>query len=162
MDYDGLVSAGSNLDQITWMDVRINGVVVTSRHGKPVEINALCILDEFLKQAGTPDEQYLSLANRVKGSFNNRYFCEETQCLYDVVDVDNNSVRPNQTWVLSLPFKILDQKKAKKGYQTIPSQLYNIYVLRSLSNQDEHFISTYIGKIWDRDMAYHMGTTWGF
>ena len=41
MDSDGLIIAGSDLDQITWMDVRVGDFVVTPRHGKPVEINAL-------------------------------------------------------------------------------------------------------------------------
>ena len=41
MDEDCLISGGSDLDQITWMDVRVGDLVVTPRHGKPVEINAL-------------------------------------------------------------------------------------------------------------------------
>jgi len=41
MEEDGLVAGGSDLDQITWMDVRVGEWVVTPRHGKPVEINAL-------------------------------------------------------------------------------------------------------------------------
>ena len=41
MEEDGLIHAGSGLDQITWMDVRVGDWVATPRHGKPVEINAL-------------------------------------------------------------------------------------------------------------------------
>ena len=41
MDTDGLIFAGGGLDQVTWMDVRVGDYVVTPRHGKPVEINAL-------------------------------------------------------------------------------------------------------------------------
>lgn len=41
MDDDGLIYAGGGLDQVTWMDVRVGDYVVTPRHGKPVEINAL-------------------------------------------------------------------------------------------------------------------------
>ena len=40
MDEDGLISAGSGLDQVTWMDVRAGEILPTPRHGKPVEINA--------------------------------------------------------------------------------------------------------------------------
>ena len=36
MDEDSLIMAGDGLDQVTWMDVRVNGIVVTPRHGKPV------------------------------------------------------------------------------------------------------------------------------
>ena len=41
MDKDGLICAGDGYDQVTWMDVRVGTWVVTPRHGKPVEINAL-------------------------------------------------------------------------------------------------------------------------
>ena len=41
MDDDYLIHAGSGLDQVTWMDVRVGDWVATPRHGKPVEINAL-------------------------------------------------------------------------------------------------------------------------
>ncbi|MBM6839480.1 glycogen debranching protein, partial [Clostridium saudiense] len=32
----------------------------------------------------------------------------------------------------------------------------------SLSFMDKDYKSKYIGKLFDRDCAYHMGTTWGF
>ena len=49
MAEDGLISAGSPEVQLTWMDARVDQWVVTPRHGKAVEINALwynalCIL----------------------------------------------------------------------------------------------------------------------
>ena len=33
MEDDGLIHAGSGLDQITWMDVRVGDWVATPRHG---------------------------------------------------------------------------------------------------------------------------------
>ncbi len=41
MDADGLIRAGDGNHQPTWMDAKIGDWVVTPRHGKPVEINAL-------------------------------------------------------------------------------------------------------------------------
>lgn len=38
---DGLLRAGEGQVQLTWMDAKINDWVVTPRHGKPVEIQAL-------------------------------------------------------------------------------------------------------------------------
>src|SRR5262249_38664559 len=38
---DGLLVAGGEGTQLTWMDAKVNGRVITPRHGKPVEINAL-------------------------------------------------------------------------------------------------------------------------
>ena len=39
MDTDGLIFAGKGMDQVTWMDVCVDGILPTPRHGKPVEIN---------------------------------------------------------------------------------------------------------------------------
>ena len=38
---DGLLCAGSEQTQLTWMDAKRDGVVFTPRHGKAIEINAL-------------------------------------------------------------------------------------------------------------------------
>ena len=40
--------------------------------------------------------------------------------------------------------------------------LYSTYGMRSLSFLDNEYKSKYIGKLINRDLAYHMGTTWGF
>jgi len=57
MDKDGLISAGGGLEQVTWMDVRVENILPTPRHGKPVEINAywynaLRIVDLFAGMLG--------------------------------------------------------------------------------------------------------------
>src|SRR5437868_14726636 len=37
---DGLITQGAEGWALTWMDARVNGVPVTARAGKPVELNA--------------------------------------------------------------------------------------------------------------------------
>lgn len=167
MEEDGLISAGSDLDQITWMDVRVNGIVVTPRHGKPVEINALwynalMIMDEFARRYHLPHQDYVELAGLVKKSFNEKFFSKETKCLYDVIDPVDNSIRPNQIWVLSLPYKVLDDDTSKIVFETVTKELYNTYGLRSLASSDDRFEPLYEGELVKRDFCYHMGTTWGF
>jgi predicted glycogen debranching enzyme len=49
MDDDGLLLAGGEGVQLTWMDAKVGGWVVTPRLGKPVEVqalwyNALCLM----------------------------------------------------------------------------------------------------------------------
>ena len=61
-----------------------------------------------------------------------------------------------------MPFSILDIEKEKKIVNTVYKHLYATYGLRSLSFMDKEYKSKYIGKLFDRDCAYHMGTTWGF
>ena len=167
MDKDGLIIAGSNLDQITWMDVRVGDFVVTPRHGKPVEINALWynalkIMEVFCGYNNEDYSMYSSLAKVVKKSFNDRFYNPETNCLFDVLDENDASIRPNQLFVTSLPFKILDKDIAKKVVNTCKAELFVKYGIRSLSFKDPRFKPKYQGKLWDRDMAYHMGTSWGF
>lgn len=167
MDEDGLIFAGDGLDQVTWMDVRVGDLVVTPRHGKPVEINALWynalkIMEKLSKYYGEDYEVYRKLSVKVKESFERKFWNEKTQCLYDVVDENDDKIRPNQIWAVSLPFSILDKEKEKKIVNAVYKHLYSTYGLRSLSFMDKDFKKQYIGKLIDRDKAYHMGTTWAF
>lgn len=166
MDSDFLISCGDKDTQITWMDVKTNGIAVTPRFGKPVEINALWYnalrIMDILSKDTNDSTDYLQMSMVVKDSFNKKFYNKETKCLYDTIDPYDAKIRPNQCFVLSLPFKVLDEVYAKDVLSVITNDLYNIYGLRSLSLNDKEFKPRYEGKLWDRDMAYHMGTTWGF
>ncbi len=95
MDEDGLLSAGQGLDQVTWMDVRINDILPTPRHGKPVEVNAywynaLRIMEMFgrlLCQKGNTEEfrAYDSMAQKAGKSFREKFWNEKASCLKDVL-----------------------------------------------------------------------------
>lgn len=167
MDEDGLIFAGSGLDQVTWMDVRVGDIVVTPRHGKPVEINALwynalCIMEELRIRFNKENLYYKELSLKVKDSFNKKFWNKDKQCLFDVIDEDDDKIRPNQLWAVSLPFSILDREKEKQIVDTSYKHLYSTYGLRSLSFMDKEFKDKYIGELFKRDLSYHMGTTWGF
>lgn len=167
MDEDGLIKSGSGLDQVTWMDVRVGSLVVTPRHGKAVEINALwynalCILEELRIKFYEEDLGLEELKIKVKSSFNKRFWNEEKNCLFDVIDEKDDKIRPNQINVVSLPFSIISREKEKMVVDTVHKHLYSSYGLRSLSYEDKDFKSKYIGKLIDRDLAYHMGTSWGY
>lgn len=169
MDKDGLIHAGGGFDQVTWMDVRVGEWVVTPRHGKPVEINALWynalrVMEKLAKKFGDNPSEYVRLATMVKKSFNAKFWNEEKRCLYDVVDEKGNDamIRPNQIWAVSLPYTMLDSDKEKMVVNTVMEHLYASYGLRSLSPEDSEYKGNYIGKLHDRDAAYHQGTTWAF
>ena len=167
MDEDSLIHAGGGFDQVTWMDVRVGEWVVTPRHGKPVEINALWynalkVMEELSKKFGKPSEEYTQLAEKVKESFVKKFWNPDKQCLFDVVDENDAKIRPNQIWAVSLPFTMLDREKEKAVVDTVLSHLYANYGLRSLSPFDEEYKGIYFGKLHDRDAAYHQGTAWAF
>ena len=172
MDEDGLIMAGGGLDQVTWMDVRVEDILPTPRHGKPVEINAywynaLRIMDYFGKEYGlaTEDEMnYAELAEVVKESFLGQFWNEEKDCLKDVISgtKSDNQIRCNQIWAISLPFSILPEAQEKKVVEAVFQKLYTPYGLRTLAPEDAEFRPFYGGAQLDRDLAYHQGTVWPF
>ena len=167
MDSDGLIIAGSGLDQVTWMDVRVGDILPTPRHGKPVEINAywynaLRIMAEFAKLTGRDAEAYETLADRVRVSFIREFWMEEKHCLRDVVSgtAADAQIRCNQIWVLSLPFTMLEEEKERQILDTVFEKLYTPYGLRTLDPADPEFRPEYGGEVLKRDLAYHQGTVW--
>lgn len=169
MEEDGLIHAGSGLDQVTWMDVRVGDWVATPRHGKPVEINALwyhalCLMEEWATRFGEDGSHYATLAAHAKESFAKEFWNEKDGCLYDVVDglEGDASLRPNQIYAVSLPHRMLDADKEKKIVDKVYEKLYAKTGLRSLSPDDKEYHPTYEGCLDKRDHAYHQGTSWGF
>lgn len=170
MEEDGLISAGEGYDQVTWMDVRIKDVLPTPRHGKPVEINAywyndLKVMEVFSKLTGMGDASgYGRLSEKVKVSFNEKFWNEEKGCLFDVVSgtAADSQIRCNQIWAVSVPFGMLDEYRERQVVEKVFTHLYTPYGLRSLSPADPEFRPFYGGTVWDRDLAYHQGTVWGF
>lgn len=169
MEEDGLIHAGSNLDQVTWMDVRVGDWVATPRHGKPVEINALwyhalCLMEEWATRFGEDGSHYAALAAHAKESFAKEFWNEKDGCLYDVVDglEGDATLRPNQIYAVSLPHRMLDADKEKKIVDKVYEKLYAKTGLRSLSPDDKEYHPTYEGCLDKRDHAYHQGTSWGF
>ncbi|MDO5518121.1 MAG: amylo-alpha-1,6-glucosidase [Clostridium sp.] len=167
MDSDGLISAGSHLDQVTWMDVRIDDILPTPRHGKPVEINAywynalnvMSVLGEVL---GQNVSVYECLIQKVRKNFNEKFWNEEKSCLKDVVSGSeyDTQIRCNQIWAVSGHFSILSPDKERMVLQTVFEKLYTPYGLRTLSCDDPEFKGFYGGSQYDRDLAYHQGTVW--
>lgn len=171
MDSDSLISAGADLEQLTWMDVRVGDHLPTPRHGKPVEINAywysgLKVMEEFAKKLGKEAQanDYAVLAQKVKESFLAKFWNEEENCLKDVLsgNGEENQIRCNQIWVLTQPFTMLPAEKEKQVIEKVRKELYTTIGLRTLSPKDPAFHEIYIGPMQKRDRAYHQGTTWAF
>ncbi|XCP86662.1 amylo-alpha-1,6-glucosidase [Roseburia hominis] len=168
MDEDGLILAGGNLDQVTWMDVRVGQILPTPRHGKPVEINAywynaLCIMEQFGPLLGERTE-YKVLAAQVKESFREKFWNPAARCLKDVISgtAADEQIRCNQIWAVSMPFSALDEEQARQVVDTVFEKLYTPCGLRTLEKSDPQFCKAYKGEQIKRDLAYHQGTVWVF
>jgi glycogen debranching enzyme, archaeal type, putative len=170
---DGLLSQGQVGYQLTWMDAKVGDWVVTPRRGKAVEINALWynalrILETLLRQESdeTNALKMAGHANRAWTSFNERFWYEEGQYLYDVVDgeagVNDAALRPNQIFALSLDNPVLVESRWQRIVEVVEDELLTPVGLRSLACSDPAYKPKYDGDLRARDAAYHQGTVWAW
>jgi len=165
---DGLIAAGAEGYQLTWMDAKVNDWVVTPRRGKPVEIqalwhNALCCMAEWATSLGLQPGMYQERAAQVRNSFAPKYWNDAARCLFDVVDGPEGrdaAIRPNQIFAISLPHPVLERKHWVDVMETVTDRLLTPYGLRTLSSDHPDYKSRYRGDLLARDAAYHQGTVW--
>ena len=166
VDDDGLLFSGEPGVQLTWMDAKVGDRVVTARHGKPVEIqalwyNALRIMEQLEARFNDPNK-YGEMAEKALASFNAVFWNEEAGCLYDVVNGEKRdaSIRPNQVIAISLANSMLSKERAASVLRVIERELLTPRGLRTLSPADPNYIGRYEGGPATRDGAYHQGTVW--
>jgi len=165
LDRDGLLAAGERGVQLTWMDAKVGGWIVTQRAGKPVEVQALLL--NALKIAGEFSPGWKDLLERGLNSFRQRFWNEANGCLYDVVDVNHRkgevdpTFRPNQILAVGgLPFSLLDQEQALRVVAAVEARLWVPLGLRSLAPSEPGYAPRYEGGVPERDGCYHQGTVW--
>ncbi len=166
---DGLLYAGEGGTQLTWMDAKVNNEVITPRIGKPIEINALWYnalrtMALFARRINKPHQEYTAMADRTQLRFARFWNSEKNYC-YDVLDTHNGddiTLRPNQLFAVSLPEPLLSQPQQRSIVDICGRQLLTSYGLRSLNPDDNHYHGNYGGNQYQRDSAYHQGTTWGW
>jgi predicted glycogen debranching enzyme len=162
---DGLLSAGVPGVQLTWMDAKVGGWVVTPRIGKPVEVQALWI--NALRIAATWNAKWQPPAEQASTAFRERFSDPATHALFDNVDVDHvegaidRSIRPNQIFALGgLPFPLLEGAAARAVLDQVEAHLLTPLGLRTLAPSDPAYRGHYAGSPLQRDGAYHQGTVW--
>jgi predicted glycogen debranching enzyme len=170
---DGLLTQGEGGYQLTWMDAKCDGWVVTPRRGKAVEINALFynalrLLEEWTRRMGDEPRalQLEEYAARARASFNRRFWYEEGGYLYDVIDGEDGSpdaaLRPNQIFSISLDHPVLDEDRWPAVVDVVQRELLTPVGLRSLARSHPDYKPSYDGDLRTRDAAYHQGTVWSW
>jgi predicted glycogen debranching enzyme len=169
---DGLLVQGAEGYQLTWMDAKCDGWVVTPRRGKAVEINALWynalrLLEAWERTEGRDDaaRDLGERAARAQASFNRRFWYEEGGHLFDVVDGpegDDPKCRPNQLFAIALDHAVLDPSRWSAVLDVVRARLVTPVGLRSLAPGDPDYKPQYYGDLRTRDAAYHQGTVWGW
>lgn len=161
--YDGLIASGPAL---TWMDARLDGQPVSPRAGKCCEINALwySTLRDMQNLAGAQDLSqdtgtgFAHLAETVARSYR-KFWNSETGCLFDVIDHEDASIRPNQIIAAGIPGLLPDVMKMSI-LDVVTRELLTPYGLRTLSPRDPRYAGRYEGDMRRRDGSYHQGTVW--
>lgn len=166
---DGLLYAGQEGVQLTWMDAKVGNNVITPRMGKPVEVNALWYsalrsMSEFARLAGKSPGQFDSAGDLALNGFG-RFWNDESGCCFDVIDGpkgNDPSLRPNQIFAVCLSSSPLDGGRQKKVVDACAEKLLTSHGLRSLAPGSPGYKGVYGGDQASRDGAYHQGTVWGW
>jgi predicted glycogen debranching enzyme len=169
---DGLLRQGAEGYQLTWMDAKVDGWVVTPRRGKAVEINALWynalrLLEGWLHEAGDAGAagEIAAEAGRMRDAFNRRFWNEPAGHLFDVVDGevgDDPACRPNQVLAIALAHPVLDESHWAPVLEAVREALLTPVGLRSLAPGHPDYKPRYDGDLRARDAAYHQGTVWAW
>ncbi len=189
---DGLLVQGEEGYQLTWMDAKVDGWVVTPRRGKAVEINALWynalrLMERWLRDAGAASgaAEMRAHADRAHASFNARFWSDDLGHLFDVVDAagpdfspgagdaasrdvspgagsNDPACRPNQLFSISLEHPVLAPARWRAIVDVVEARLLTPVGLRSLAPGHPDYKPQYFGDLRTRDAAYHQGTVWGW
>ena len=167
LDKDGLISAGTENTQNTWMDAKYQNHCFTPRNGKAVEVNAmwynsLMILKELSNKFGKRKEskKYQELAEKCKKSFEEKFYNKKKKCLFDVIG--DGKIRPNQLFATALSHPVLDPncEIAEEMFNTVTKKLLNKYGLKTKKKKEKGYVDIYEGDGFRRDSSYHQGITW--
>ncbi len=177
LDDDGLLYAGEDGVQLTWMDAKVGDWVVTPRVGKPIEINALWysalrMMEQLAQQLGKPSLEFRAMAEQTLGGFQ-QFWSQDLGYCFDVLDGPeghDNALRPNQIFAVSLPMAagkigaspLLSLEQQRAVVHVCGQSLYASVGLRSLSQNHASYEGHYGGNQLQRDGVYHQGITWGW
>jgi predicted glycogen debranching enzyme len=164
---DGLLVQGEPGVQLTWMDAKVGEWVVTPRHGKPVEINALWInmlrvlawLSDKLGQEREAHRFSLE-ADQAASSFEEKFWHPIRGHYLDTIEPTDASLRPNQVIAMALPFSPVDPARAKQALQVVARELLTPFGLRTLGPNEPGYRGEFKGSLPELDAAYHQGTVW--
>jgi predicted glycogen debranching enzyme len=170
---DGLLRQGAEGYQLTWMDAKVDGWVVTPRRGKAVELNALWynalrLLETWSRECpgAVSTAELCAYAERTCESFNRRFWNEEGGYCYDLVDTEGGgndpALRPNQLLSISLKHPVLDRARWEQVVTICRDRLLTPVGLRSLAPGHPDYKPKYYGDLRSRDAAYHQGTVWAW
>ena len=153
---------------LSWMNAYVHGHPVTERAGYQVETNAfwynaLCFAVDMENKYGPKKsafvERWAPVRDLVKENYQPTFWKQDWGYLADYVNNgwQDQAVRPNQLFAISLEYSPVDDEVMSYVVQTINNELVTKRGLRSLSPRNPAYKGVYEGSQIDRDLAYHQG-----
>ena len=153
---------------LSWMNAYVHGRPVTERAGYQVETNAfwynaLCFAVDMENKYGPKKsafvERWAPVRDLVKENYQPTFWRQDWGYLVDYVNNgwQDQAVRPNQLFAISLEYSPVDEEVMSYVVQTINNELVTRRGLRSLSPRNPAYKGVYEGSQIDRDLAYHQG-----
>ena len=169
MHPNGLLWAQMDGVALSWMNAYISGRAVTERAGYQVETNAFWYnairfaIEMERKYASNKSfvKQWEPIAALFEANFQKTFWNEDRRCLADYVDNfgQNMDIRPNQLFAISLRYSAIEDELHPLILKVIDSELVTARGIRTLSPRDAKYKGVYEGSQYDRDLAYHQGST---
>ena len=153
---------------LSWMNAYVHGRPVTERAGYQVETNAfwynaLCFAVDMENKYGPKNSDFVAkwapVRDLVKENFQPTFWRADWGYLVDYVNNgwQDQAVRPNQLFAISLEYVAVDDEVISYVVKTINDELVTRRGLRSLSPRNPVYRGVYEGSQIDRDLAYHQG-----
>ena len=168
MHDNGLIWASAERP-LTWMGTMIDGQPLTPRRGYAVEAqalwyNAVQYTLAVAKKQGDKAfvKEWQELPERIKTSFNEKFWLEEEGYLADYVNYDevNKFIRSNMAVAVGLDYKLLSEEQRVRVLQTINEHLLTPRGLRTLSPRNLLYKSNYNEDQRSQDLASRNGSAW--
>jgi len=160
---DGLLRAGGEHLNATWMDARTSRGPVTPRQGLPVEIQALWYaLLAFLAERDDADGGFAQQRDACGAAFLKAFWVSDGAYLADRVfeGAQDRSIRPNMLVSAALLRSPLSDSQRAAVVKLVRERLLTPCGLRTLAPEDARYEGVYGGGLEERDGAYHQGTVW--
>ena len=171
MTDEGLLWARVDGVALTWMNAYINGRAVTERAGYQVETNAfwynsICFALEMEQKFPTEDSaefvaRWTPIRDRVLAGFQPKFWNEKLGILADYVDEAGQhlEMRPNQLYAIWVKYSPVDELLFPAILRAVDKELITARGVRTLSPRDSRYKGVYQGTQFERDLAYHQGST---
>ncbi|MBQ6287163.1 MAG: glycogen debranching enzyme family protein [Bacteroidales bacterium] len=170
MQPNGLLWAQLDGWALSWMNAYIDGRPVTERAGYQVETNALwyhsiCFALDMEKKYGDPEggfvKEWTRIKDLVKENFQATFWNPQAGYLADYVDNGGQhmEVRPNMLYALLGEGSLVEPEIAKSVLRVVDNELVTRRGIRTLSPRSADYKGVYEGTQYERDLAYHGGST---